>query len=311
MNMKKKTYKILFFNNRRGYIKEIDFSKRIIFYLLSVLFVANFILFNFLAEDYAIWKGNTNIQDHKKNNKILTASIYDSENRISNIEEKLNNIIEHDNNIRGLLKLPQIHDDIRELGIGGAAKGQAVEDLGYLLPDEENINLQSYFDRLDYLDRLANLEILSYMEMNSNTEKNKTKLRHLPAIYPINMDKAKLTSKFGYRRDPFTRRYKKHEGDDFSAKKGTDVIATADGLVISSKYNGSFGNYVEISHGNGYKTIYGHLSKRNVPRGKYVVRGQKIGEVGNTGKSTAPHLHYEVKYQRKRLDPKNFYFNNI
>ena len=311
MNMKNNKYKILFFNNRKGSIKEINFSKGLIFSLLSVLLVSNFLFFNYLAEGYVIWKGNTAVQDHKKNNETLLTSIYDSENKISNIEEKLNNIIKHDNNIRGLLKLPQIHDDVRELGIGGSAEGQAIEDLKYLLPDEGNIDLQSYFDRLDYLDRLANLEILSYMEMNSNTEKNKTKLRHLPAIYPINMDKAKLTSKFGYRRDPFTRKYKKHEGDDFSAKKGTNVIATADGLVITSRYNGSFGHYVEISHGNGYKTTYGHLSKRSVPRGKYVVRGQKIGEVGNTGKSTAPHLHYEIKHHRKRLDPKNFYFNNI
>ena len=89
MNMKNRKYKILFFNNPKGSIKEIDFSKGLIFSLLSVLFVANFILFNFLAEDYAIWKGNTDIQDHKKNNEILATSIYDSENKISNIEEKL------------------------------------------------------------------------------------------------------------------------------------------------------------------------------------------------------------------------------
>ena len=98
---------------------------------------------------------------------------------------------------------------------------------------------------------------------------------------------------------------------DFSAKRGTDVMATADGLVVSSRYNGTFGNYIEISHGNGYKTVYGHLRKRFVKKGTYVVRGQKIGEVGSTGKSTAPHLHYEVKHHRKRLDPKDFYFNNI
>ena len=88
-------------------------------------------------------------------------------------------------------------------------------------------------------------------------------------------------------------------------------MATADGLVVSSRYNGTFGNYIEISHGNGYKTVYGHLHKRNVSTGTYVVRGQKIGEVGNTGRSTAPHLHYEVKLNNKRVNPKDFYFDDI
>ena len=231
MTMKNKKYKILFLNNRQGSIKEINFSKRLIFSLLLVFFVSNFLIFNYLAEDYVIWRANSDIQNHKENNKTLVASIENSKNRISNIEEKLNNIVEHDNNIREMLKLPKIHDDVRSLGIGGSTKEESFQNLEYLLPDDE-LNLQSYFDKLDYLDRLANLEVLSFMEMNSNTEKNKTKLRHLPAIYPINMDEAKLTSRFGYRRDPFTKKYKKHEGDDFSAKTGTDVIATADGLCV-------------------------------------------------------------------------------
>ena len=129
MNMKNKKYKILFFNNRKGSIKEINFSKWLIFLPLSILLVANFLFFNYLAEGYVIWKCDVAVQDHKKNNETLVTSIYDSENKISNIEEKLNNIIEHDNNIRGLLKLPQIHDDVRELGTGGPAEAQSIEDL--------------------------------------------------------------------------------------------------------------------------------------------------------------------------------------
>ena len=88
-------------------------------------------------------------------------------------------------------------------------------------------------------------------------------------------------------------------------------MSTADGVVVNSKYNGTFGNFIEVSHGNGYKTVYGHLSKRLVKKGDYIIRGQKIGEVGNTGRSTAPHLHYEVKQYKRRLDPKDFYFDNL
>ena len=81
--------------------------------------------------------------------------------------------------------------------------------------------------------------------------------------------------------------------------------------MLTSKYNGTFGNFIEISHGNGYKTIYGHLHKRFAKKGSYVKRGDKIGEVGNTGRSTAPHLHYEIKRNNKRLDPSAFYFDNL
>jgi len=215
--MKNKKYKILFLNNRRGSIKEINFSRSFILSSVLAVFFANFLIFNYLAEDYVIWKSDSVIKSHRENNKVLVESINDSKDRISNIEQKLNNIVQNDNNIRDMLKLPQIHDDVRSLGVGGTAAKDAFEDLEYLLPDED-LNLQSYFDRLSYLDRLTNLEVLSYMEMNSNSEKNKTKLRHLPAIYPIDLDNAKFTSGFGYRKDPFTKRHKKHEGHDFSAK---------------------------------------------------------------------------------------------
>ena len=87
------------------------------------------------------------------------------------------------------------------------------------------------------------------------------------------------------------------------------MIATADGLVISSRYNSSFGHYIEISHGNGYKTIYGHLHNRKVFVGDKVLRGQQIGTIGNTGKSTAPHLHYEVSYKNKGKNPIDYYFD--
>ena len=115
-----------------------------------------------------------------------------------------------------------------------------------------------------------------------------------------------LSSNFGYRRDPFSRKFKFHDGHDFSTSVGSDVYSTANGRVKKSKYWGSFGNYIEIDHGNGYITAYGHLSKRDVKRGEKVLRGQKIGEVGNTGRSTAPHLHYEVQVNKVERDPEKF-----
>ena len=86
-------------------------------------------------------------------------------------------------------------------------------------------------------------------------------------------------------------------------------MATANGIVKKSKYNGSFGNFIEIDHGNGFFTVYGHLSKRFVKKGEQIERGDVIGKVGNTGRSTAPHLHYEIQLYAKHVNPKNYYFN--
>ena len=141
------------------------------------------------------------------------------------------------------------------------------------------------------------------------TSESINEILHYPAIYPVILKNCKLSSRFGYRVDPFTKKRKLHEGHDFSSKIGEDVICTANGTVKSSKKNGSFGNFVEIDHGNGYTTVFGHLSKRLVRKGEKVERGQIIAKIGNTGKSTAPHLHYEIKHNKKRLDPSDFYYD--
>ena len=100
-----------------------------------------------------------------------------------------------------------------------------------------------------------------------------------------------------------------HKGIDIPAWKGAPVQATADGYVEFAGWGGGYGWIVVLSHKFGYKTIYAHLSSRDVQKGETVYRGQKIGEVGNTGRSTAPHLHYEVKYQSQAIDPSEFYFD--
>ena len=121
--------------------------------------------------------------------------------------------------------------------------------------------------------------MLSYSEILKQTQKNLKKINRYPAIHPVDLEECRRSSGFGFRRDPFTLKQKMHEGVDYSGKIGTPIYATADGGVSRSWYNGSFGNYIEIDHGYGYKTCYGHLSKRVVRKGDRVERGQKIGEI--------------------------------
>ena len=162
---------------------------------------------------------------------------------------------------------------------------------------------------IDYINRLINLELLSYKQLEQTIQRDLDKILAFPAIHPVSKGMEHLSSDFGYRRDPFSKKYKFHDGHDYSAMIGTNVFSTANGRVKKSKYWGSFGNYIEVDHGNGYITAYGHLSIRNVKVGDKVYRGQKIGEVGNTGRSTAPHLHYEIQYNKKAIDPTPFYFD--
>jgi murein DD-endopeptidase MepM/ murein hydrolase activator NlpD len=138
-------------------------------------------------------------------------------------------------------------------------------------------------------------------------------LAAIPAIQPVRNENLKsMVSGFGYRTDPFTKTRKMHEGMDFTAKTGTPIYATGDGVVERADNTASgFGNHIVIRHGFGYETLYGHLSKYKCRAGQRINRGDIIGYVGSTGRSEGPHLHYEVHKNGKVVNPLNFYYGNI
>ena len=121
-----------------------------------------------------------------------------------------------------------------------------------------------------------------------------------------------MASGYGYRTDPFTKKRRFHYGMDFSARKGTPIYATGNGVVKRADNRSSgYGRHIRIDHGFGYISLYAHLSKYNVRRGQRVKRGDIIGYVGNTGRSVGPHLHYEIFKDKKRINPLNFYYGNL
>jgi len=128
-------------------------------------------------------------------------------------------------------------------------------------------------------------------------------IKRMPLGYPVT---GRITSGYGRRSDPFVHKEAFHSGIDFKGRIGDKIEATADGLVIKSSYNKGLGDYVTLRHGNGYETVFGHMSKRLVKKGDKVHRGQVIGLVGNTGRSTGAHLHYEVRYRGKTVNPEKF-----
>ena len=187
-------------------------------------------------------------------------------------------------------------------------------------------------EKYDELRKLPNAELLT--ELNTNLDKlshdykaqsasfdqllsiaqnKKDYLSRIPAIQPVSNRKLeRIGSGFGYRTDPFYRTQRFHAGIDFTAPRGVEVYATADGTVeaVNTEIWG-YGQHIIINHGNGFTTLYGHLSKFIVKRGQKVTRGMLIGLVGSTGKSTAPHLHYEVHKNGEKLNPAFFFYNDL
>ena len=166
--------------------------------------------------------------------------------------------------------------------------------------------------RIDRLNSHLSVQENSYRDVLKEAFRNKTRLNHLPAIMPIANDNLLLTgSGFGIRLHPILKIYRMHEGMDFFAYIGTDVYATADGIVKDVRISETFGKVIEIDHGFGMLTLYAHLSAFNVKEGQRVKRGNIIGEVGNTGMSSGQHLHYEVHIDGKEVDPVNYYFQDL
>ena len=180
-----------------------------------------------------------------------------------------------------------------------------------------DINDQSQRFNNEILDRQLPLNELKIEQLSATLEKverlfneKQEYLDQTPSIWPlISTEYGRITSKRGFRSDPFTGKRAFHHGIDISTDKGTPVVAPANGVVIEAKKAGTLGNLIRIDHGLNYITRYGHLSKFNVKKGQVIKRGDVIGYVGNTGKSTGPHLHYEVIYNGKDVDPKAYILN--
>lgn len=165
---------------------------------------------------------------------------------------------------------------------------------------------------IDRLDNMIYHQIKSFDFLRAQALESTDRISHVPAIQPVaEKSLRQMASGYGYRRDPVYGTTKFHEGMDFSAPPGTPVYVTGNGRVLSAGWKSAYGNLIEIDHGYGYVTRYAHLSKILVKAGQTVGRGDKIGEVGNTGKSTGPHLHYEVRLKGVPQNPVNYYFMDV
>lgn len=181
------------------------------------------------------------------------------------------------------------------------------------LSDMSNAKLMNYIAlKTNNLAKAVYLQSKSYDEIIMLAKQNESRLQNLPAIQPVmNKDLRRLASGFGYRIDPIYHVKRFHAGMDFAAPTGTDIYATGNGKISFAGWKQGFGLCVIINHGFNYETLYAHQSKILVRQGQSVKRGEVIGLVGNTGKSTAPHLHYEVHFKGQPQDPRNYYILDL
>jgi hypothetical protein len=220
----------------------------------------------------------------------------------------LKDLQDRDDNIyRVIFEAEPIPGPVREAGIGGIDRYEKLK--GYT---NEEIMIETT-RKMDRIMGQLYVQSKSFDEV-FNMAKNKEKmLASIPAIQPVaNKDLRRVGSHFGMRMDPFYKVKKFHEGIDFTAPVGTDIYATGNGTVVEAGRNqGGYGNQIVIDHGYSYRTVYAHLSRIFVRPGQKVLRGQVIGYVGNTGKSTSPHLHYEVRKNGIAVNPIYFFFNDL
>ena len=243
----------------------------------------------------------------KKENKLLQTQYEVLSLRLNEALEVLSDIQQRDEDLyRTIFQAESIPESVRKSGFGGANRYEHLMSLS-------NAELVvATTQKMDLLNKQLYVQSNSLEELITLGKTQEERNRCIPAIQPIaNKDLKRTASGYGMRIDPIYRTPRFHSGMDFSAKTGTDIYATGDGTVTFAAWKQGYGNCLMIDHGYGYKTLYGHLSKYKARVGQKVKRGEVIGKVGNSGKSTGPHLHYEVIVRGKYDNPSKYYFMDL
>ncbi|MBQ3251055.1 MAG: M23 family metallopeptidase [Bacteroidales bacterium] len=241
----------------------------------------------------------------KKKNAEWCSRVEMLNRKLDESSEALTSLQMRDDDIyRSIFGMNDIPSEVRNAGFGGVNRYAHYDDV------DPNGLLKKTAVRIDVLTKKTFVQSKSFDEVAQLSRRAGEMASCIPAIPPMNPDpkKYRFTSQFGYRRDPFTGRSKRHTGVDFAMKPGNPIYSTGDGVVESVKFElFGYGNQVVIDHGFGYKTRYAHLKSVGVAEGMKVKRGECIGLSGNSGRSSGPHLHYEVLYRGSHVNPANYF----
>ncbi len=246
----------------------------------------------------------------KRENKELKLYYNMMQEELGKMNTMLADLQQRDDNLyRIIFESEPVSPAVRNAGIGGTERYSDIKDKGL----KEEALVLDLKQKIDALKRKLYVQSVSYDEVTELALRKEEYWSSIPAIQPIlNEDLNLLASGFGMRIHPILKVKKLHSGVDFAAAKGTPIYATGDGVVVTVRTTfGGYGKYVEIDHGFGFKTRYAHMNDFKVRRGQKIKRGDQIGSVGNTGSSTAPHVHYEVIKDDHFVNPVNYFFKDL
>ena len=252
--------------------------------------------------------GSPNEKILRLQNERLRDRYADLSDKAKSLDQQMAELEKRDNNVyRAIFEANPIPDSARAKEIEDEKEIATVEGMA------NNQLLSSITHTLTTLSSRVKVQSKSYRQIDELIKNKEQLLSHTPAIQPVsNKDLNRIASGFGYRIDPVYKTVKMHAGLDFAAPQGTPIFATANGTVTTSGNKGNgYGNHVIINHGYGYETLYGHMVKVKLTAGQKVSRGEVIGWVGSTGKSTGPHCHYEVHKNGNKIDPVYFFYNDL
>lgn len=292
---------VMLIPNSQGIMKQMDLSVAGLYFgaltLVALLATTLYLSAGYFTDRVT----RAELQQLRAENERLVDKYEQMRVNLAEVDSRYADLVEKEIIVRSAFDLPEINLEERQLGIGGPVS-PAIKALS---PAEQTALVTEA--EVDRLLRLSSFEIEKYGEIEQELTDLKDRLNHTPSIWPC---KGWLSRGYGMKHDPFTGYKRMHSGIDLANHSGTEIIAPADGKVVSVRYNGNMGKMVTIDHGYGFKTRYGHLLESKVKVGQRVKRGQTIALMGSSGYSTGPHLHYEVLRNGKSLNPRDYILND-
>ena len=239
-------------------------------------------------------------EELRENYSQLKSEIFEIQTEISDLQTK------DDNLYRPILELDPLAMDMRQAGFGGVSRHEVLKSIS-----DGNFAI-NVAEEIDQLNSQLKVQRESYNSVIKTAIEKEKKIDCMPGIQPVSVrDFSRISDYFGWRKDPFNGDRRMHYGVDLTGPRGCPVYCTGNGIVSRAEYAPGYGNMVEVNHGYNFKTRYAHLDKIAVHVGQSLNRGEIIGSLGNTGRSTGPHLHYEVRHRNKPVNPLDYYRNNL
>ena len=304
--MRDKRIKLIYFSLKGSDVSYIELSWKKMFFFASAFLVFLFIIVGSVIGLFTNYYQNFKIESLDKVNLTLTTQLQEMKDKVVVVQLKMKELEDKDDENRMIVGLDKIDKDMRKVGVGGADFGYS--DEFNILTDETREDVYDTKNLIDQLERRVQLLVKSKAYIYKKVEEDQDKLKHTPSIRPV--QGGRISDTFGWRLDPFTEEVKAHHGIDIAARSGTLVKASAAGVVelVRDYYtrNKGYGKEIIINHSGNIKTRYAHLKDIKVRRGQEIKRWEDIGSVGQTGRSTGPHLHYEVIVNGVKVDPAKY-----